>query len=148
MGSVRATLFRVSYTLHTTLPCDICCRASFNFLIWAMVLVASSPVLKPLCTVLLDPFLSDSFLAFVFWIWSTLIFLRTCLQLGIQWTYNIQPIGPPSCLQLGIQRTYDIQPIGPPPPLHSRTEFVPVGTRCVPPFVLRLFLRCLPGTLF
>ena len=31
VGFFRATVFRVSCTLHTDLPCDPCCRASFNY---------------------------------------------------------------------------------------------------------------------
>ena len=35
-GFFRATVFRVSCTLHPYPPCDPCCRASFNFPTWAV----------------------------------------------------------------------------------------------------------------
>ena len=67
MGFFRATLLRVSCTLHPDLPCDPCCRAAFYFSAWAVLFGANSLVFVSLCTVSADPFLSHSSLASVFW---------------------------------------------------------------------------------
>ena len=82
MGFFRATILRVSCTLHPDLPCDRCCRALFNFTTWAVRLIASSLVVISLCTVPPDPFFRTDFLRSYFGLVYRALFLSLFFNLA------------------------------------------------------------------